>query len=640
VRAAARRRSGSRTLAREWSEPEERPRGLPDAGVATAAVPDPRSHRHALPATLGESEARPQRESERLLALHRASTGLAAQTAEPDTVLDEVLRSATALLGAGGASLYRWDRRAELLRCVRSWQVPAGDTTPDVRHGEGLAGQTFAQGRPVVVNDYPSWEFAMRSGREGGLRAGLGVPLRHGGRPIGVLLIRSYRHEAPPFTDDDARLVTLFADQAAIAIENARVLEQEQERRLQLEAIRDVTVELTRELDLPVVLRLVIERAAELVGAVTGVVRLWDEEGQVLVPHAWHGRDESVATLRVKLGDGVTGIVGQRREGMIVNDYRNSPYAHSDYVEHGGPLAILAEPILYQDRLVGVITVSNEGAGRPFTEQDRQLLGIFADQAAIAIENARLYREVAERERRLRDLIGRLLVTQEEERRRVAYDIHDGLAQVAAAAQQHLEAFASHYRPRSPQTRQELGRTLQLAQRTVREARRVIADLRPTVLDDLGLATAIRMELDTLSTEGWGITYQEVLGRERLPSVIETALFRVVQEALTNVRKHAETTHVHVALRRRGQAARLEVRDWGRGFQPSAVLASAGRSERVGLAGMQERIAWLGGRCTVRSRPGAGTRIVAEVPLPGPERAPTQAAHSARPSGGGMAHAD
>ena len=163
------------------------------------------------------------RESERLLALHRASTALAAQTAEPDAVLDEVLRSAVDLLEAGSASLYLWDAEAELLRCVRNWRVPPEDTTPDLRIGEALAGRTLAGAEPLVVNDYKRWAHAGQSGIVGGMCKGLGVPLRYRGTAIGVLLIRSYRDDSPAFTDDDVRLVTLFADQAATAIENARL---------------------------------------------------------------------------------------------------------------------------------------------------------------------------------------------------------------------------------------------------------------------------------------------------------------------------------------------------------------------------------------------------------------------------------
>jgi signal transduction histidine kinase len=130
------------------------------------------------------------------------------------------------------------------------------------------------------------------------------------------------------------------------------------------------------------------------------------------------------------------------------------------------------------------------------------------------------------------------------------------------------------------------------------------------------LVTAVRQRVEELRNEGWEIGYEETLGRERLPSEVEITLFRVTQEALNNVRKHAQTTTACVALTQRGRKVRLEVRDEGRGFEPSAVLARQGPVERVGLSSMRERVALLGGEFEIRSKPGAGTSIVAEVPLP------------------------
>jgi PAS domain S-box-containing protein len=203
----------------------------------------------------------------------------------------------------------------------------------------------------------------------------------------------------------------------------------------------------------------------------------------------------------------------------------------------------------------------------------------------------------------------------EEERHQVAYELHDGLAQVAASAHQHLQAFASHYRPRSPQARQELDRTLELAQRSVREARRLIAGLRPTALDDFGLATALLLQVEAQRNEGWTITYNETLGSERLPPTIETTLFRVAQEALTNVSKHARTTQARLTLERCGSMIRLQVQDWGCGFEPLAVLQEASLGEHVGLREMQERIELIGGHLIVSSQPDVGTLVLAEVPL-------------------------
>ncbi|CCF85949.1 Multi-sensor signal transduction histidine kinase (fragment) [Nitrolancea hollandica Lb] len=158
-------------------------------------------------------------------------------------------------------------------------------------------------------------------------------------------------------------------------------------------------------------------------------------------------------------------------------------------------------------------------------------------------------------------------------------------------------------------------RALDLAQRTVREARAVVANLRPTALDDFGLAAALKLEVETLLREGWKIDYCQELGDERLPAPVETALFRMAQESLTNVRKHADTTEVRIVLGRSGTTVSLEVRDRGQGFDPGAVPYNGGADERVGLVGMRERITLLGGQFTIESTPGAGTRVMAAVPL-------------------------
>jgi signal transduction histidine kinase len=245
-----------------------------------------------------------------------------------------------------------------------------------------------------------------------------------------------------------------------------------------------------------------------------------------------------------------------------------------------------------------------------------EVLTSFASQVGSALENARLYRELAEREHRLRDLVGQVLAAQEEERRRVSYEVHDGLAQTAAAAHQLLQAFARHHTPGSTKGRKNLERALELVQQTVGEARQVIADLRPTALDDFGLATAIRQQVERLGGDGRRIEYEETLGDERLPAAVETALYRVAQEALTNVQKHASSARTRVTLQRRDGCVRLQVRDWGEGFRPDEVTNGGGPGERVGLSSMQERVALLGGRFEIRSELGAGTEVLAEIPLP------------------------
>ena len=209
----------------------------------------------------------------------------------------------------------------------------------------------------------------------------------------------------------------------------------------------------------------------------------------------------------------------------------------------------------------------------------------------------------------------------EEEKHHVAYELHDGLAQVATSAYLHLQAFASHYRPCSLQAHEELERALELAQRSIKEARQLIAGLRPTALADFGLATALRLQVEALRAEGWTIQYEETLDAERLLPSLETTLFGIGREALTNIRKHAGTTEARVALERQASVVRLEVQDWGRGFEPVVVPGVCSLGEHIGLREMRERVSLVGGRLMISSKPGAGTLVVAEAPfLPCSER--------------------
>jgi signal transduction histidine kinase len=199
--------------------------------------------------------------------------------------------------------------------------------------------------------------------------------------------------------------------------------------------------------------------------------------------------------------------------------------------------------------------------------------------------------------------------------------VHDGLAQVAVAAHQHLQAFARRYAPEAERGRQDLERILRLVRGTVLDARRIIANLRPTTLDDLGLAATLAVEVERLREDGYRVDYVENLGERRLSDAAEIALFRVAQEALTNMRKHARAELVRIELRREEEEVHLEIRDHGRGFEPGMATVDSGPGERVGLAGMRERIGMIGGRLVIDSRPGAGTSVTASVPI-GASRSP------------------
>jgi PAS domain S-box-containing protein len=309
-------------------------------------------------------------------------------------------------------------------------------------------------------------------------------------------------------------------------------------------------------------------------------------------------------------------LIGKRLCSLIVSQYALPCYTYMEHVLNNPQSVPQVEILFHRQDGTTVPVELNAGYfdwdGKPTVQMIARDI-TERKRTTEALQQA--HHELAEHRQRLQHLVEKLLVAQEEERRRVAYELHDGLAQVAAGAHQHLQTFASFSRPRAERTRRELQHALDLTQRVVREARQVIAGLRPTVLDDFGLVSALRVEIEALRNDGWEITYEESLGQQRLPPVIETALFRVAQETLNNIRKHAGLTRAHLTLQRHAAAVHLEVQDWGHGFDMAQLHTPGKPGECIGLIGMEERMTLLGGYFRIESKPQHGTRVVAGVPL-------------------------
>jgi len=418
-----------------------------------------------------------------------------------------------------------------------------------------------------------------------------------------------------------------ITDQRAGELERARLLASERQARAatqhaldQLLQLQSVTDLLASALTNETVAAVIVDRGAAAVGALSGAVGLLTPSGESLDVYGtlWR-RGPSSRRWRRIAADAALPLAEVTRLGQAVWiasaaewAARYPPTAASRRI---GGRAVVALPLEVNGQVAGALGLAFE-AERHFSETDRLFVGLLTRQCGQAFERVRLIQELAEREQRLQELVRRLLTGQEEERRRIAYELHDSLAQVAAGTHQHLQTLATRYPPASEEQRAELQCALDLARRTVREARSLIHGLRPTVLDDFGLVRAIGVELEALRDAGCQVRFDGELGGARLPQSIETALYRVAQEALTNIRKHAGRCRVQVAVRRRGHSLRLLVRDWGRGFSLAAVPGpGAANGMHVGLQGMQERIALLGGRCAIRSQPSRGTSVEVHLPL-------------------------
>ena len=360
---------------------------------------------------------------------------------DPSAVAEEIVKAVSVLHPRTIVQLWRWDQEAEVLRLVAAAGVPlATHPLRLLKPGEGLAGHAFAERAPVLSGDVATdrrfaataWAAAER------FSVAVALPLLYQAQAHGafVLLWRE-PHEV---TDQELDALRAFAAHATIGLENARLFRGEQRRREELEAVRGVTEEMARELDLDALLRLIQGRAMELCRGDLGAIYLWDEVAGVLVPKNWYGFGDWLADLRLKLGDGVAGTVAARRRGMLVNDFRNSPYTYPAFVERSSHVAVLGEPLLYRSRLVGVLIIARNDPARPFVLEDQRLLQLFATQAAIAVENARLFQEQQQAYVKLQEAQGELVRTEKlralgQMGAGIAHDLNNMLAAVLGQAE-------------------------------------------------------------------------------------------------------------------------------------------------------------------------------------------------------------
>jgi two-component system sensor histidine kinase DegS len=222
-----------------------------------------------------------------------------------------------------------------------------------------------------------------------------------------------------------------------------------------------------------------------------------------------------------------------------------------------------------------------------------------------------LYKSLADRETRLHTLAQQLAHVQEGERRLVGLDLHDGLTQLLLSANMHLNTLAALSNGLEDQARAELALARARLHEAIEEARRVVSELRPAALEEFGLVGGLRQYvIEMAQTENWKVEFNAEPAQMKLDPAIEAAIFRITQEALTNARKHASTSQIRVSLQATETDLTLIVQDWGRGFNPTAIS-----EERLGLLGMYERAALLGGECQIESQPGQGARVWIRVPI-------------------------
>jgi signal transduction histidine kinase len=468
----------------------------------------------------------------------------------------------------------------------------------DLPQGRGILGALIADARPLRLHDLSEDPRSVGfPPNHPPMRTFLGVPVVLRGVAYGNLYLTE-KLDGADFNEEDQELVTLLAAQAAVAIENARLYESSMRWSRQLESLNEVGNALGRETDLDRLLDLVARRLQVLLEARLVTVQLPAGEHELrIVAAAGEGAAEIVGTTSARDGS-KSGRVLERRRSERVDSILEDPEVDRQLSRRLETRTGLWVPLLVQDRPIGVIAAYDKlgSFDRRFTDDDLRLAETFGSRAAVAVDLS---------ERVQRDALRRVVSAQELERRRLARELHDETGQALTSILLGLK------RLEGSESNEAIAALRELVVATLQDVRRLAVELRPQALDDFGLVVALeRLTKGFAEQTGIAVDLEAGTVTGRLPSEIETAIYRTVQESLTNVVKHAHARRVSVLLAATGGKIKAVIEDDGKGFDPSEPGAG------VGLLGIRERMALLDGTLAVESGESGGTTIAAEVPLP------------------------
>ena len=544
--------------------------------------------------------ADPRNELERLRILVHAGIALTSELSL-DSLLQRLAETAAELTEARYAALGVIDRAGQSLE--RFFTTGIDEETHsaigDLPRGRGILGVLIREAKPLrlhsIAEDPRSVGFPRNHPP---MRSFLGVPIVLRGVAYGNLYLTEKAGGAD-FTAADEELTQLLAAQAAVAIENARLYESSTRWLRQLETLNEIGNALASEVELEPLLSLVAKRMQELVEARIVLIALPDGDGGLAVAAAAGG--DHLVGMRLETGSTKIGRVLERGSIERVDAVVDDPEVDQRVARELGITSAMYLPLTVRGKPLGVVAVHDRlRADARFAEDDIRLAESLVARAAIAVDLS---------ERVSRDALRRVVDAEELERARLARELHDETGQALTSillGLKHLDDVIE-----TDVARDATAALRELVVTTLQDVRRLAVELRPSALDDFGLVAAIERLAGTLAEQSELVVDLEArLGDQRLPAEAETALYRIVQEALTNVVKHASARRVSITLVRKEGFAVVVVEDDGQGFEREATRAGS-----LGFVGMRERVELVGGRLTVESARGAGTTIVAEVPV-------------------------
>ncbi len=410
---------------------------------------------------------------------------------------------------------------------------------------------------------------------------------------------------AESFEDMRARLKSFYGD-----------LQQRTDELAYLLSISEILSQPAALTDFNTALKHVAERTLEITKTSTAAVLLYEEGSLAIAVNLGLYRNRK-ARAAVRLDSAISTLAVQTGKPVMTDDLRKDVrFPGGDRRLTADVRGFLSVPILSDENVVGVFNVASRQA-RAFSPDDVRLLEGIARQIATALENTRLQKEVQQKEQIRGELLRDMFSIQEEERKRIARELHDETSQVVAALNASLETASILIPTDMKKAESVLKKAQDLSVNILDGIHRLIYELRPSLLDDLGLVAAARWLTETnLGVSGIEAAVTTRGGQRRLPQNIEATLFRVIQEAVTNIARHSGAKKASVQLDFRDTHIKVQIRDDGRGFNVDEAISSKERPRGLGLVGMRERVSIVGGTLQIKSSSGgSGTLIKIDIPL-------------------------
>jgi len=502
-----------------------------------------------------------------------------------EDVLQTLVDLATQTLRADKTSVLVWDEQhARLVPGATSGFRPESVAQMSHAPGEGVTSLVAMTGQPVMVPDAAlDPRVAHRITGPEDIRSLMHVPITVGSEVFGVFGVNYCQPHQ--FTADEQRLLQGLAQRAAVAIQNARQygearhrLAEIERRREVAEALRDLLAVVNSGRSLDAILDHVVAQASRLLGSEACAIYL-AVPGDRLQVHASRGLDPESTARQVRIGSPPTGLAFSSQR----------PVAFPD-TDIGDYRAVLAVPLAVKSEAYGTLTLYYR-AGRPFDEEDVTLASTVADQAALAIENARL----SERAQQAATL---------EERQRLARELHDAVTQTLFSASLIAEVAPRLWQRDPDEASRRLEELRVLTRGALAEMRALLLELRPGALVETPIGLLVRQLSDAMTGRARLVADVRVTGERRLPAEVQVGLYRIAQEALNNVVKHAQATRVEVELTGSSVGIELAVLDDGCGFDPSSVPPG-----HLGVGIMRERAEAIGAQLSIGPREHGGTRV-------------------------------